>query len=391
MGGSSRSSSWPTTRGLSRASSTRSFARGPTVRIRCSATSCARLSCRAASTRWSSGRQSCWKKPRTTRSPMEQQRSGIPSFAAHGELSFEMVHATEAASLACAAMLGKGDPNGVSEAAGEAMRRALEQAGIHGTVVLSPRHQTAIPEGAVITGGDRKVDLGVYPVEGASQVARGHINAVSLVVATEPGAFGRLPAVSLVERFVAGPAARGAIDLDDPVADNLRRIAFANDVRVQDLTVAILERPRHQELIVDVAAAGARIRILEEGDFASAVMAALPGTGIDAAIGIGDLHATLVAACAVRCLGGEFLVRLMPRNDEEKSLVGDAASHVYGMAELAPATDIEVAITGVTGGPLLPGISFGSGFDETQSTVLSSRHACVRRLTTRHHVAGEPR
>ena len=106
---------------------------------------------------------------------MEQQRSGIPSFAAHGELSFELVHASEAAALACAAMLGKGDPNGVSEAAGEAMRHALEQSGLHGTVVLSPRHQTAIPEGAVITGGDRKVDLGVYPVEGASQVARGHI------------------------------------------------------------------------------------------------------------------------------------------------------------------------------------------------------------------------
>ena len=243
----------------------------------------------------------------------------------------------------------------------------------------------------VITGGDRKVDLGVYPVEGASQVARGHINAVSLLVAVEPGGFARLPAVSQVEKFVAGPGARGAIDLDDSVADNLRRIAFARDVRVQDLTVAILERPRHQELIAEVAGAGARIRILEEGDFASAVMAALPGTGIDAAIGIGDLHATLIAACAVRCLGGEFLVRLMPRNDEEKSLVGDAASHVYGLAELAPATDIEVAITGVTGGPLLPGISFGSGFAETQSLVLSSRHATVRRLTTRHHAAGEPR
>ena len=315
---------------------------------------------------------------------MEQQRSGIPSFAAHGELSFELVHATEAASLACAAMLGKGDPNGVSEAAGEAMRRALEQAGLHGTVVLSPRHQTAIPEGAVIAGGDRKVDLGVYPVEGASQVARGHINAVSLVVATEPGAFGRLPAVSLVERFVAGPAARGAIDLDASIADNLRRIAFANDVRVQDLTVAILERPRHQELIAQVAAAGARIRTLEEGDFASAVMAALPGTGIDAAIGTGDPHATLMAACAVACLGGEYVARLAPRNDEERRLAGDAGSHVYTLAELAPSADLAVAITGVSGGPLLPGVSFGSGFVETTSLVMSSRHKTVRRVTTRH-------
>jgi len=242
-----------------------------------------------------------------------------------------------------------------------------------------------LPQGMVISGGEMKADLGAYALEGASQVARGHINSVSTVVAVEPGGFARLPAVAQVEKFVAGPAARGAIDLDDSIADNLRRIAFAHDVRVQDLTVAILERPRHQELIAEVAATGARIRTLEEGDFASSVMAALPGTGIDAAIGIGDLHATLIAACAVRCLGGEFQARLLPRSDEEKSLLGESASHVYGVTDLAPAADIAVAITGVTGGPLLPGVSFGSGYAETVSLVLSSRHATVRRLTTRHH------
>lgn len=309
----------------------------------------------------------------------------MPSFTASTELALELVHATEAAALRCAAMLGKGDPNAVTEAAAEAMHQVLEHSGLSGSVVLSPRHQTALPTGTQITGGDRKVDLGVYPIEGASQVARGHINAVSLLVAVEPGGFARLPAVT-VERFVAGPAARGAIDLDDSVADNLRRIAFANEVRVQDLTVAILERPRHQELIAEVAAAGARIRTLEEGDFASAVMAALPGTGIDAAIGTGDPQATLIAACAVRCLGGEFVARLAPRNEEERKLVGENAAHVYPLADLAPAAAIEVAITGVTGGPLLPGVSFGSGHAETCSLVMSSRHGTVRRLTTRHFV-----
>ena len=304
---------------------------------------------------------------------------------ARGELSLELVHATEATALVCSAQLGKGDPNRLSEAAADTMRRALEESGLTGTVVLSPRHQTALPAGTAIGGGgDRKFDLGVYPIEGASQVARGHINAVSLLVAVEPGGFGRLPAVAQVERFVAGPAARGAIDLDDSVADNLRRVAFANDVRVQDLTVAILERPRHQELIAQVAAAGARIRTLEEGDFASAVMAALPGTGIDAAIGTGDPHATLIAACAVRCLGGEFLARPAPRNDEERAAAGEEATRVYSLAELAPAADVEVAITGVTGGPLLPGVTFDSGFAETSSLVMSSRHRTIRRLTTRH-------
>lgn len=321
---------------------------------------------------------------------MEQQRRGIPSFEARGELSLELVHATEAAALACARLLGKGDPDRVAEVAGEAMRAALELSALTGTVVLSPRHQTHLPPGTVINGGGQAVDLGFYPLEGASQVARGHINSVSVLVAVEPGGFAHLPDVTLVEKIVAGPAARGAVDLDDTVADNLRRIAFAYDVRVQDLTVAILERPRHQVLIADVAAAGARIRTLEEGDFASAVMAATPGTGIDAAIGTGDLPATLIAACAVRCLGGEFLARLLPRNDQERALLGNETSRVYGLGDLAPTADISVAITGVTGGPLLPGVMFGSGYAETTSLLMSSRHAAVRRMTTRHHTVGDP-
>ena len=317
---------------------------------------------------------------------MEQQRSGIPSFQAHGDLAFELVHATEAAALRCAALMGRGDPDGVTEAAAEAMRGALEQSPLAGTVVLSPRQQMALPVGSVLGGGDRKVDLGVYPIEGASQVARGHINAVSLLVGVEPQGFAQMPAVSQMEKFVAGPAARGAIELDGSVADNLRRIAFSRDLRVQDLTVAILERPRHQELITEVAATGARIRTLEEGDFASAVMAAMSGTGIDAAIGIGDLHATLLAACAVRCLGGEMQARLVARTDEERQLLGEGGSRVYTLAELAPASDIAVAITGVSGGPLVGGVSYGTGYAETSSLVISARHATVRGLTTRHLV-----
>ena len=322
---------------------------------------------------------------------MEHQRSGIPSYSraqGHGELALELVHATEAVALACADFLGKGDPERVSRAAADAMRASIEQSGLTGNVALSPRHQGHLPQGLVLGTGDRKVDLGVYALEGASQVARGHINSITTLVAAEPGAFPRLPAVSSVDKFVAGPAARGAIDLDDSVADNLRRIAFANDVRVQDLTVAILERPRHQELIAEVAAAGARIRTLEEGDFASAVMAALPESGIDAAIGSGDLNAALIAACAVRCLGGEFVMRLVPRNDEEKNLLAEGVPSVYTLNDLAPSGPVDVAITGVSGGPLLPGVTFGSGFAETSSLVMSSRRGTVRRLTTRHFSTG---
>jgi fructose-1,6-bisphosphatase II len=321
---------------------------------------------------------------------LEQPRRGIPSFQARHELAFDLVHASEAAALACARLLGKGDPDRVSELAAEAIRRALEDMGPTGTVVLAPRNDPYLSRGALLSGGEHRVDFGLFPVEGASQVARGSANAVSIVAAVEPGGFSELPPVWYVERIVAGPAARGGIDLDDPIADNLRRIAFARDARVQDLTVAILDRPRHQDLMAEVAAAGARILTLEEGDIAGAVMAAVPGSGIDAAIGIGGVDATVIAACAVRCLGGEIQARLWPRNEEERVLIGDAAGRVYGAADLAPATEMAVALTGVTGGQLLPGVLFGSGYAETASLLMSSRQATFRRLTTRHHTVGDP-
>ena len=321
---------------------------------------------------------------------MEQQRRGIPSFEARAELSLELVHATEAAALACARLLGKGDPDRVSEIAGEAMRRVLEDSGLGGRIVLGPRNDPNLASGSSLAGGERTFDFGLFPVEGASQVARGSANAVSIIAAVEPGGFADLPQVWYAEKMVAGPGARGAIDLDDSITDNLRRIAFARDARVQDLTVVILDRPRHQEIIAEVNAAGARVRTLEEGDVAGAVMAAVPGTGIDAAIGIDGLHATLIAACAVRCLGGELQARLWPRNEDERALIGELAGRTYGVSELVLAADVAVAITGVTGGQLLPGVLFGSGYAETSSLLMSSRHATIRRLTTRHHVVGTP-
>jgi fructose-1,6-bisphosphatase II len=269
------------------------------------------------------------------------------------------------------------------------MRRVLEDSGLGGTIVLGPRNDPNLASGTSLVGGERLFDFGLFPVEGASQVARGSANAVSIVAAVEPGGFAQLPQVWYVEKMVAGPGARGAIDMDDSITDNLRRIAFARDARVKDLTVVILDRPRHQEIIAEVNAAGARVRTLEEGDVAGAVMAAVPGTGIDAAIGIDGLHATLIAACAVRCLGGELQARLWPRNEAERALIGDLAGRAYGIADLVPAADVAVAITGVTGGQLLPGVVFGSGYAESSSLLMSSRQATVRRLTTRHHTVGE--
>jgi fructose-1,6-bisphosphatase II len=312
------------------------------------------------------------------------------SLGVRHELGLELIHATEAAAIASARLLGKGDEERVHEAAGEAMRKALEESGLAGTVVLGPPNDPYMTPGTELPGGEGHFDFGLFPVEGAGQVAAGHPNAVSIVVAVEPGGFAQLPPVWYAEKMVAGPAARGAVDLDDQIGDNLRRVAFARDARVQDLTVAILDRPRHQELITEVAATGARIMAMEEGDIAGMVMAAMPGTGIDAAIGIGGLHAAVVAAAAVRCLGGAMQARLWPRNDEERTLLGDLVSRVYGAADLAPGSDLVVAITGITGGQLLPGVAFSGGYVETWSLLMSSRRASVRRISTRHHTLGDP-
>lgn len=301
-----------------------------------------------------------------------------------------LLRVTESAALACARLTGRGDTDSVRVSASTAMRDALEELGVGGTVVLAPRGDRTLTHGAIVgSPADPQFDLGVYPVEGSSLVAKGLTGAISILVAVEPGHFPVLPACWYGERIVAGPAARGAIDLDDPMADNLRRVAFARDVRVSDLAVAILDRPRHQDLIAEVRDAGARIVLLEEGDIAGALMAATDGTGIDAMVGIGGLQESLLAACAIRSLGGEMQLRLWPRNDEERLLAGDDVNRVYGVNDLAPER-VDVAVTGVSGGLLLKPAWYGAHWAETDTITMSTRFHTVRRITTRHQRTASP-
>jgi fructose-1,6-bisphosphatase II len=303
----------------------------------------------------------------------------------------DLVPATEAAALVSARGIGRGDSERAREAAGGAMLHALELLGICGRVVLGPRGDRILSHGTTVgRPEDPSWDLGVYPLEGASLVGKGLPGAVSMLVAVETGAFPVLPAVWYVEKIVAGPAARGALDLDDPLADNLRRIAFSRDARVSDLSVAILDRPRHHELIEEIRDTGARIVLLEEGEIAGALLAATRGTGIDAMVGIGGLQETLMAACAVRCLGGELQARLWPRNDEERLLAGDQLGRVYSVADLSP-EQVDCSVTGVSGGPLLRAVWFGSQGAETESLTMSTRFHAVRRIQTWHHRTGRSR
>lgn len=295
-----------------------------------------------------------------------------------------LVRVTEMAALAAARASGRGDSDRVKMAAGSAMLHELEELGFAGRVVLGPRGDHILSHGSTIgRPGDPDLDLAVYPVEGASLVAKGAAHAISMLVAVEPGAFPSLPAVWYVEKIVAGPTARGAIDLDDELADNLRRIAFARDARVSDLAVAILDRPRHQDLVQQVRDSGRASSCSRRG-----------GGGRPDGRGGGHrdrrhgrhrgLQETIIAACAVRCLGGEMQARLWPRNDEERLLAGDEVGRTYGIADLAP-EGLDVALTGISGGPLLEAVWFGSTYAVTHSMTMSTRFATVRKLTTRHH------
>ena len=303
----------------------------------------------------------------------------------------DLVPATEAAALASARGIGRGDSERAGEAAGAAMLHAVELLGICGRVVLGPRGDRILSHGATVgRPEDPHWDLGVYPVEGASLVGRGLPGAISVLVAVERGGFPVLPAVWYVEKIVAGPAARGALDLDDPLADNLRRIAFSRDARPSDLAVAVLDRPRHHDLIEEIRDTGARIMLLDEGEIAGALLAATRGTGIDAMVGIGGLQETLMAACAVRCLGGELQARLWPRNDEERLLAGDQLGRVYGVSDLSP-EQVDCSVTGVSGGPLLRPVLFASDGAEAESLAMSTRLHTVRRIKTWHQRTGRAR
>lgn len=306
-----------------------------------------------------------------------------------GALALGLVQVTETAALAAGRLMGRAEADRIKQVAAAAMLQELEAQGFRGRVVLGPRGDHVLSHGSVVGPADEPlVDLGVYPLEGASVVARGRPNAISALVAVEHGAFPVLPAVWYVEKIVVGPAARGAVELEDSLTDNLRRIAFARDARVSDLTVAVLDRPRHHEILEELRAAGARVLLLEEGEIAGAVMAAADDTGVDAMVGVGGLQETLIAATAVRCLGGDIQARLWPRNDEERLLAGEDLDRKYGVTELAP-VGVACAITGVSGGQLLPGCWFGSAYAETHSLTMSTRRAVVRRITTRHHRVGD--
>ncbi len=306
-------------------------------------------------------------------------------------LALELVRATESAAMAAARWLGRGDQDAVDRAAVDALRLVLDAVDMDGVVVIGEGERGETP---ILYIGERlgngmppQVEVAVDPIDGTALVAQGLGGATSVVALAErDGLF--FTRVSSMEKIVVGPRAHGAIDITAPVAENLRAVARATGREVQDLTVVVLRRPRNEPLIEEVRATGARLRLIGDGDVAAGLMALLDEyTGIDLLMGIGGAPEGVIAACAVRCLGGDMQARLWPRDEADRLLAaseGVDLDRTLTLDDLCRGEQVFVAATGVTDGELLRGVRYVRAGAITESLVMRSASGTVRRIRARH-------
>jgi fructose-1,6-bisphosphatase II len=317
-------------------------------------------------------------------------------------LALEVVRITEAAALASARLMGRGDRKLADHVAVEAMRRAFDTIDIRGTVVIGEGERDEAPMlyiGEKVGAGwqdndadSPKVDIAVDPLEGTNLCATGAPDAISVIAIADDGQFLNAPD-TYMEKLAVGPECRGQIDLRESPTWNLTRIAAAKGKRMEEVTAVILDRDRHTDLIAEVRQAGARIRLIGDGDVSGAVMTANPESGIDVLFGIGGAPEGVIAAAALRCLGGELQGRLRFRSPEEKAravVMGvKPEGYIYATEELAQG-HVMFAATGVTQGYLLDGVTFTGGGATTQSIVMRSKSGTVRRIHATHRFDTKP-
>jgi fructose-1,6-bisphosphatase II len=302
--------------------------------------------------------------------------------------------ATERAALAGARWLGRGDVRGAEESASTAMRDALSELPIGGRIVVGgDEADDPLALDTIVGSGGTDVDLAVDPLEGRSVVARGDYGAMAMIAVGEAGSFPRLPQMYM-RKMAVGPVARGKIDLNRPVADNIRAIADSFGRNPEDITTIVLDRPRHHDLIEEIRASGSRIKLIQDGDVTASITAAIRGTNDHFAIGIGGARQAVLAAAALRCLGGELQAQLWPTTRgeiEQAAEYGiDDVDKVFTTDELAPG-DVIVAATGVTNGDLLRGVRYLADSARTHSIVMCTRHNWVRFVDGIHFFARERR
>ena len=311
-------------------------------------------------------------------------------------LALEMVRVTEAAAIESARFMGRGDNVGADRAATEAMRRTMDEIDMAGTIVIGEGERDEAPmlyigeQVGRMTDDERRaipeIDIAVDPLEGTNLVAHGQAGAITVLAASERGGLLHAPDTYL-EKLCVGPVAAGHVDIVSSPTDNVHRIAEALGRKVGDITVVILERPRHEALIAEVRAAGARIKLISDGDLSGAISCAVSGTGVHAVMGIGGAPEGVITAAALRCLGGEIQARFRFRNDEERARArkmgnDDDESRVYQTVDLASGENLVFAATGVTSGDLLQGVRFFGGGARTHSLVMGYQSKQVRFVDT---------
>lgn len=314
-------------------------------------------------------------------------------------LALEFIRVTEAAAIASARWMGRGDSDRADQAAVDAMRKAFDSLAIHGTVVIGEGERDEAPmlfigeEVGQRDATSAKVDIALDPLEGTNICARGGVGATSVIAIAEKGMFLHAPD-TYMDKIAVGPKAKGVVHLDETPEKNIQELAKALKKSVSDTTVVVLERPRHEDLIARVRKTGARIHFIHDGDVSAAIATAWGDTGIDMLIGTGGAPEGVISAAAMKCLGGDFQGRLNFRNDEEKARAKKMGvkdlNRTYMMEELA-AGDVMFVATGVTHGPLLDGVRFLSNDRvQTHSIVMRSKTGTIRDVRAYHHLNKKP-
>jgi fructose-1,6-bisphosphatase II len=308
-------------------------------------------------------------------------------------LALELVRVTEAAAMAAARWMGRGDKEGADGAAVDAMRLVLDGVTMDGTVIIGEGEKDEAPmlyNGEKIGNGSPPMtDIAVDPIDGTSLCALGRSGALAVIAVSEKGSMFNPGPCVYMEKLAVGPEAVGAVSLDATPAENIHAVARAKGESVRDVTVVILDRPRHAALIAEVRATGARIRLIPDGDVAGAISTALPDSGGDLLLGIGGTPEGVIAAAALKSMGGEIQGRLWPRNDGERDAalaLGYDLNKLLSTDDLVRSDDCFFAATGITDGELLRGVHYDRSGASTESLVMRSRTGTVRRIEARHQL-----
>ena len=308
-------------------------------------------------------------------------------------LAMELVRVTEAAAMAAGRWVGRGDKLRADGAAVDAMRRLISTVAMRGVVVIGEGEKDEAPmlyTGEQVGNGEGPCcDVAVDPVEGTTPTAKGMPNAIAVLAVAERDAMFDPSAVFYMDKIAVGPDAAGSIDITKPVGDNIRAVARAKELDVRDITVTVLDRPRHAQLVTDIRASGARVRFISDGDVAGAIAATRPTTGVDMLVGIGGTPEGIIAAAALKCLGGEIQGRLWPKDDEERAkalALGHDLDQVLTTDELVTGENVFFCATGVTDGDLLRGVHYGAGGTTTQSIMMRAKSGPVRLIDSEHRM-----